>query len=280
MSDDNAGTMPDQPTKWLPNSSPAVRQRLRRRLDGGFRGPALGTILCVLTIGCWHAAVVLSDLPTVVLPAPAEVGVALIDLRWILAGDAAVTALTAGLGLTVGLVIGTVLAFFMAISRSAAAVILPYVVALRIAPLVAIAPLLFLWFGRGVPGKALLVTTITVFPITIASLDGLRSTPESYLTLLRSVGASTSMVFLHVRLPAAAPSVFAGIKNASTLAVIGAVVAEFVTLDAGIGYRVFETSTSLQTANSYAALAVLSGLGLLFYGIPSLLERAVRTRFN
>lgn len=280
MSDDTSRTVSDRPTRRDPNSLRAVRQRLRGRFDGDFRGPALGAMLCVLTVGCWQIVVVLSDLPSVVLPSPVEIGVALVDLRWILAGDAAVTALTAGLGLIAGLVIGTILAFFMSVSRSAAAVILPYVVALRIAPLVAIAPLLFLWFGRGIPGKVLLVTTLTVFPITIASLDGLRSTPESYLTLLRSVGASTATIFLHVRLPAAAPSVFAGVKNAATLAVIGAVVAEFVTLDAGIGYRVFETSTALQTAESYAALAVLSGLGLLFYGIPSLLERVARTRFE
>jgi len=218
--------------------------------------------------------------PAVVLPSPLEVGVALVDLRWTLAADAGTTALTAWLGLTAGLVVGSILAFVMAVSRPAAAVVLPYVVALRIAPLVAIAPLLFLWFGRGIPGKALLVTTLTVFPITIAALDGLRSTPESYLTLLRSVGASTTTVFFRVRLPAAAPSVFAGVKIAATLAVIGAVVAEFVTLDAGIGYRVFETSTTLRTAESYAALVALCVLGLGFYGVPALLERAVRSRFE
>jgi len=172
MSDDPARTVTDRSTRRLPDSSPEVRRRLRHWFDGGFRGSLLGVGLFALLIGCWQAAVVVSGLPAVVLPSPLEVGVALVDLRWTLAADAGTTALTAWLGLTAGLVVGSILAFVMAVSRPAAAVVLPYVVALRIAPLVAIAPLLFLWFGRGIPGKALLVTTLTVFPITIAALDG------------------------------------------------------------------------------------------------------------
>ncbi|MFC7232540.1 ABC transporter permease [Saliphagus sp. GCM10025308] len=162
-------------------------------------------------------------------------------------------------------------------SRSAARTILPYVVALRIAPLIAVAPLLFLWFGRGIPARALLVATLTLFPMTIATLDGLRSTPSAFLDLAASVGASSLETFLRVRVPAAAPSVFAGLKIAATLAVVGAVVAEFVTLRSGIGYRVFYSATRLETATSYAALAVLSLVGVGFYLLPALLERRIWT---
>jgi ABC-type nitrate/sulfonate/bicarbonate transport system permease component len=163
----------------------------------------------------------------------------------------------------------------MVASRPLARTVFPYVVALRIAPMIAIAPLLFLWFGRGIFIRAQLVTTLTVFPITIATVDGLRSTPSSYLALMQSVDASRAAVFLRVRVPAAAPSVFAGVKTAATLSVIGAVVAEFVTLDAGIGYRVFETAAFLQTTETFAALVVLAVLGNLFYLAPAILERAL-----
>lgn len=247
-------------------------------IDRGGAALAVG-FLAVGLVG-WHAATVALGLPSVVLPAPVEVAAAFVDLRWALVGDAAVTARTAGLGLAAGVGVGGALAFAMVRSRPAASVILPYVVALRIAPLVAIAPLLFLWFGRGLVGKTLLVSTLTVFPVTIAALDGLRSTPESYLALLRSVGASETAVFFRVRVPAAAPSVFAGLKIAATLSVIGAVVAEFVTLDAGLGVRVFESSNALRTAESFAALAALSALGLLFYLVPAALERVVGARFG
>jgi NitT/TauT family transport system permease protein len=147
------------------------------------------------------------------------------------------------------------------------------VVALRIAPLVAVAPLVFLWFGRGIPARALLVGTLTVFPMTVATLDGLRSTPRQYVALARSVAASPAAVFLRIRVPAAAPSVFAGLELAATLSVIGAVIAEFLTLRTGLGYRVFVTADRLQTADSFAALAALSLLGIAFFLAPRGLAR-------
>lgn len=272
--------MDDTPNRRVAATSPERRRNVLDRLGGEGRGRILAVGILVAFLVGWHAVTVLFDIPSIVLPPPMEVAAAIVDLRGVLLADAAVTATTAGLGLVAGVVIGAFLSFVMVASRPAASIILPYVVALRIAPLIAIAPLLFLWFGRGIPGKTLLVATLTVFPITIAALDGLRSTPEPYLTLLRSVGASTTDVFLRVRIPAAAPSVFAGLKIAATLAVIGAVVAEFVTLDAGLGFRVFDSSNALRTADSFAALVALSVLGLGFYAVPAALERVVDARFE
>ncbi len=272
--------MDDTSNRRVAPESPERRHTVVDRLGENGRGRALAAAIFVAFLVGWHGVTVLFDVPSIVLPSPMEVATAIVDLRGVLLADAAVTATTAGLGLLAGIVIGAVLSFLMVASRSAASVILPYVVALRIAPLIAIAPLLFLWFGRGIPGKTLLVATLTVFPITIAALDGLRSTPEQYLTLLRSVGASRTDAFLRVRIPAAAPSVFAGLKIAATLAVIGAVVAEFVTLDAGLGFRVFDSSNALRTADSFAALVALSVLGLAFYAVPAALERAVGARFE
>ncbi|MFC7214216.1 ABC transporter permease [Saliphagus sp. GCM10025334] len=238
-------------------------------------GPPLATLACVLAL--WQGVAVVYDVPTVILPTPIDVGAALVEGYPTLLADAAVTAATAALGLGGGAAVGLVLAFAMTRSRSATRTILPYVVALRIAPLIAVAPLLFLWFGRGIPARALLVATLTLFPMTIATLDGLRSTPSAFLDLAASVGASSLETFLRVRVPAAAPSVFAGFKIAATLAVVGAVVAEFVTLRSGIGYRVFYSATRLETATSYAALAMLSLVGVGFYLLPALLERRIWT---
>lgn len=226
-------------------------------------------------LAAWHAVVVYYGIPSIILPSPGDVGTALVETHPTLLGDAAITAVTAAIGLIVGGVVGAVLAFAMVHSRTVANTVLPYVVALRIAPLIAIAPLLFLWFGRGVPARALVVVTLTIFPITIATLDGLRQTPEAYLELMETVDASKTETFLYVRVPAAAPSVFAGLKIAATLAVIGAIVAEFVTLNAGLGYRVFETAAYLQTSETYAALVVLSLLGIVFYLVPVAIERLV-----
>lgn len=229
-------------------------------------------VLSVL-LGAWQLFVVLAGVPTVILPSPVEVGAAIVDALPILIADAAVTAATAGLGLVAGIAVGFVLAFAMTYSRTAAAVGHPFVLGLRIAPLVAIAPLLFLWFGHGIPARALLVSTLTVFPVTIASLDGLRAVPREYLDAARSVGASPLTVFVRVRVPAAAASVFAGIKLAGALSVVGAVVAEFVTLNAGLGYRIFRSSTTLQTPRMFAALVLLVVVGFAFYAWPALFEQ-------
>ena len=240
-------------------------------------GPPLVVLAALLA--AWQLATALLGVPSVVLPSPVEVAVAFAGLLPTLLSDAVVTAATAGLGLAAGVVVGLGFAFGMVASRSFESVAAPYVVALRIAPLVAIAPLLFLWVGRGIPARALLVATMTVFPVTIASVGGLRAVPSEYGDLAASVAAPPLRVFLRVRVPAAAPSVFAGVKLAAALAVIGAVVAEFVALDAGLGYRVFVTSTNLQTARTFAALAALAALGLVFYGAPAMVERRLgRTR--
>lgn len=243
-----------------------------RFVAGGKRAAPPAAVLALLLVA-WHAAVVVADVPTLIFPSPVDVATALAETYPVLLGDAAVTGLTAAAGLIAGGAVGFSLAFAMTYSRTATRTLLPYVVALRIAPLIAVAPLLFLWFGRGIPARALLVATLTLFPMTIATLDGLRQTPPAYLDLADSVGASRVETFLLVRVPAAAPSVVAGAKIAATLSVVGSVVAEFVTYDAGLGYRVFETATYLRTAETYAALVVLSGLGIGFYLVPVGVER-------
>ena len=236
--------------------------------------PALAVLAAGLA--AWEAVVVLTGVPALVLPSPVTVAATGVAEAPTLSGAAATTALTAAAGLALGVVVGTLLAFAMTVSRTAAAVVHPYVIALRVAPLVAIGPLVFLWLGDGVPARAMLVATLTVFPVTIASLDGLRSTPRGYLDLMRSVAAPRRATFLRVRVPAAAPSVFAGVKLAAALSVVGAIVAEFLTLRSGIGYRLFASSRALDTATTFAALAVVAGLGLVFYLVPAACEARIR----
>lgn len=226
-----------------------------------------------LVLAAWWATARLTALPTVVFPSPGDVAGALATHWPTLLDAAGVTAVTVALGVLGGASAGAGLAVAMAASETAATVARPYVVALRIVPAVAIAPLLFRWVGDGIPGRALLAATLAVFPVTIATYQGLGATPEEYVALARSVGASRPRQFLRVRLPAAAPHAFAGLKIATVAGVVGAVVAEFLTLDAGIGYRVFRASTYLQTARMVAALGVLAALGVGFYLAVALVER-------
>lgn len=230
-------------------------------------------VVAGVALVAWWVAVRTTALPAVVLPGPRDVGVALAENWPTLLEAAATTATTAGLGLLAGALVGGTLAMAMTASDTTADVVRPYVVALRVVPVIAVAPLLFRWFGDGLAARALLAAALAVFPVTIATYQGLRATPRQYLDLARSVGASAVEQYVRVRLPAAAPEAFAGLKIAAAAAVVGAVVAEFLTLDAGIGYRVFRASTRLQTARMLAALGVLALLGVGFYLLPAVVER-------
>ncbi|WP_251342526.1 ABC transporter permease [Haloplanus halophilus] len=227
----------------------------------------------VVVVGCWQWFVTATGVPEVILPSPVDVATAAVAARGTLLAATGVTAATAALGLVGGVVVGLTLAFAMVGSRAAAAILHPYLIALRIAPLIAVAPLVFLWIGDGVLSRAALVTTMTVFPVAIASVDGLRSVPREYTDLARSVRASPARTFLRVRVPAAAPSVFAGVKLAAALAVVGTVVAEFLTLQSGLGYRLFHTAEFLRTSATFATLGALTLLGLGFYLVPAAVER-------
>jgi len=246
--------------------------------SGGLVRTAVGYVwppaaVLVVVVACWQWFVTTTGVPAVVLPGPVDVGTAFLAARGTLFAAAGVTAMTAALGLAGGVVVGLTLAFAMVWSRAASAILHPYLIALRIAPLVAIAPLLFLWIGDGIVARATLVTTLTVFPVAIASVDGLRSVPREYVDLARSVRAPPVRTFLRVRVPAAAPSVFAGVKLAAALSVVGTVVAEFLTLQSGLGYRLFHTAEFLQTSTTFAALGTLTVLGLVFYLVPAVIER-------
>lgn len=228
-----------------------------------------------LVLVAWWATAQSAALPAVIFPSPGDVAGALVAHWPTLLAAAGVTAATAGLGVLSGALVGMVLAAAMAASETTATVVRPYVVALRVVPVIAVAPLLFRWFGDGIPARALLAAVLAIFPVTIGTYHGLRATPEEYLALARSVGASTPEQFLRVRLPASAPHAFAGLKIAAAAGVVGAVIGEFLTLDAGIGYQVFRASTYLQTALMVAALGVLAAVGVGFYLVPALVERRV-----
>lgn len=237
------------------------------------RAAPLVTGLAIVAV--WHWGVRATGVPELVLPGPAAVARALVATWPSLLADAAVTAATAVLGLALGGGAGLVLAFGMLRWRTVRAVSLPYVVGLRIAPVIAIAPLVFLWFGRGIVPRAVVVATLTQFPIAIGTLGGLRAVPREYLDVLRGVDAAEWQLFVYVRLPAAADSVEASARIAATLSLVGAVVAEFVTLRSGLGYRVYDAGFRLETAEMYAALVVLGLLGVCFYALPGACRRGL-----
>lgn len=246
--------------------------------DGLIGRLAPPAVVFVLLLAGWSVAA--TRTPSILLPAPAAVIGAMLAEPATFARATAVSLLTAVGGLLLGTAIGLGLAFVAVGSEPGRAVVEPTVVAFRIAPLTAIAPLVLLWFGTGIGVRILLVALMTTFPVTVASIDGLASTPRRYLDLLDSVGASGWQSFRAVRVPAALPSVFAGVKLGAALAVTGTVVAELLTLRGGLGVGVWRAGRLVRTAELFAYLLAVALFGVTFYGAVAAAEQAAVRRWG
>jgi NitT/TauT family transport system permease protein len=151
----------------------------------------------------------------------------------------------------------------------------PLVVLFQNVPKVALAPIFILWFGYDLTPKVTLIVVIAFFPVAIDMLAGLQSVEPSFVALMQSVGASRGEILLRVRIPHSLPHLMAGLKVAITFSVIGAIVGEFAGANAGLGYVIQFASTQLDTALVFAALVVVSVLGLLFYYVVEFFERTM-----
>ena len=149
----------------------------------------------------------------------------------------------------------------------------PLVVLFQNVPKVALAPIFILWFGYDLAPKVLLIVVIAFFPVAIDMLAGLQSVEPSFVALMRSVGASKGKIMLRVRIPHSLPHLMAGLKVAITFSVIGAIVGEFAGANAGLGYVIQFASTQLDTPLIFAALVVVSVLGLAFYYVVEFAEQ-------
>ena len=161
-------------------------------------------------------------------------------------------------------------------SRLLDRILTPLVVASQTVPVIALAPLLVLWLGYGALPRVVVCALIAFFPMAVTSLEGLRATDPQLLLLLRSVAARRRDVFWRVRVPGAAPFLAAGLRTGATLSLVGAVVAEWTGADRGLGYLVLSANARLATAQAFAAVLLITCIGLAVYGGVTLLERRVR----
>jgi NitT/TauT family transport system permease protein len=209
-----------------------------------------------------------------IVPAPTAVA----ERWWEIAADGSLlrhTAVTLREVLT-GLLIGIAAAFWMgygiAKSRIIAYTLTPYLVALQAIPIVAIAPLLILWFGSGIASKVIICALLVFFPTLVNTILGIRSIPPELRDLMHSLEATSLQTFWHLELPAALPILIGGLKVSATLSVIGAVVGEFVSASAGLGYLINFGRGVYDTPLVIAAVFTLTVLALTLYGLASWTE--------
>jgi NitT/TauT family transport system permease protein len=223
----------------------------------------------------WEAVARLNNLPPFILPRPQAVWTRAVGLL----ADGRLTyhtGITLGEvlgGLALGLATATIQGYAIARSRRLERTLTPYIVASQAVPIVAIAPLLVIWFGAGLRSKVLICALIVFFPILINTVVGLRSVEPDLRDLMRSLKASRWQTFTRLEVPAALPVWLGGLKVGATLAVIGAVVGEFVGADRGLGFLISFGRGQYDTALVFVAALTLVAIALALYGLVALLER-------
>jgi ABC-type nitrate/sulfonate/bicarbonate transport system permease component len=189
------------------------------------------------------------------------------------ARNALVTLFEAGAGLVIAAAVALLFAAAALHSRVLDRLLTPLVVVSQTIPVIALAPLLVLWIGYGAPPRVAICALIAFFPMAVTALEGFRATDPQLLLLLRSVGARRWDVFWRVHVPGAAPFLAAGLRTGVTLSLVGAVVAEWTGTDRGLGYLVLSANARMATTQEFAAVLVITLLGLAAYGAVVLLER-------
>ena len=233
--------------------------------------PPLATLVIVVT--GWQAYVTLRDVPEYLVPGPGAVLNRLAgDLRFFY-GQGLITLGEALLGLALGgglaVAGGVALAHSRALERS----VLPLAIALKVTPIVAVAPMFTIWFGFGMLPKVLIAALITFFPVLINAIIGFRAVNPGALDVLRSLDASPAAIFWKLRLPSALPYLFAALKVAITLSLIGAVVAEWSGSGDGLGRVILLAHSNLDLPTLFAGVWTLASLGIALTAAMSLLER-------
>ena len=252
-----------------------IQQRVHvvhRRISLRAFAPVLGILLILLL---WQIVTMLNLYPTFIIPTPISVVQRLIDVArdgrlW---SNTWTTVSQMLVGLGIGLSIGVLLGYVMAKSRALEDLLSPLVLAFQSTPVVAYAPLLVIWFGSGPTSKIITSALIVFFPMLMNTLIGVRTVPVSLRDLMRSLGATRWQMFSRLEVPSALPVLFGGLKVSAVLAVIGAVVGEFISADSGLGYLINRARYDYDTPLVFVAILMLAVIARLMYGAVAWLER-------
>jgi NitT/TauT family transport system permease protein len=229
-------------------------------------------IILVVLLIVWQGTVRALDLPPWLLPAPSDIA-ARFGRTSNLGYHTGMTVIEAFSGFVIAAIFGVGLSGGIVHSRFLERGLLPYIIVSNAIPIIAVMPLLTIWFGFGIIPKIVICAIISFFPIVTNTTRGLRSADYRVIEFMRSINATPVQVFLKVQLPSALPFIFAGFKIAASLALVGAVVAEFYSSDRGLGYLIITSATELRTDLLFVAITILAVLGVISFAVFGRLEQ-------
>jgi len=225
--------------------------------------PLLGAALLIVL---WHFYVVLFHVPAAVLPRPYAVLTSFIQNWRVIVSEGRVTLLASLYGFLLAFALGVPIAVAITSSRVLSLMFYPLLIATQSVPKVALAPLILIWLGTGITSKLAIAWLVAFFPIVVDTATGLRNTPEDLIDLAASVRANAFQTFCKIRFPAALPFIISGSKVAITLAVIGAVIGEFIGSNDGLGNLMLVANSQINMPLAFAALFGLAILGVSLLG--------------
>ena len=234
-------------------------------------GYGLSFVSFIVGLGLWELLVRLFDVPNFLFPAPSAIFEVYFtgDINWM--KHTLVTLKEALSGFAIGVVIGFVLAVAISLSDVLGRIIMPYVISLQVLPKVAIAPILYILLGFNNNSRIVLIVILTFFPIVINVSTGLTTVDKNLVHLLESLKAGRATIFYKVRLPNSLPYFFDGLRIAVSGALVGAIVAEFVSSSEGLGFLILNSQYTFNTTAAFGAFGILTILGLALYGSVVLL---------
>ncbi|MDZ4158816.1 MAG: ABC transporter permease [Anaerolineaceae bacterium] len=255
----------------------AIPEPQKRNLARWVRWHGRWVILlsALLALVLWQALILWGNFPSFILPAPLMVAERFLKAfsDGTLLRNAAVTLMEVVAGLVIGSLLATILGYLLAKFWVLERLLSPYLVASQAIPLVAIAPLLVIWFGPGMFSKILICSLIVFFPVLVNTVVGLRGVPQNLRDLMRSMRATPLQALRFLEIPASLPIFLGGLRIGATLSVIGAVVGEFVGADRGLGFLINVGRGQYDTALVFVAIFTLISMALALYGLVVLLEK-------
>lgn len=268
------------PTISVDSSSPfpppeaAAQPRLMRLLLAAWGDRFAPPLTFVALIAVWEAACRLFAIPSFLLPTPSAIVAAGLDIPpavWL--GHIGATLRVALMGYAAAIVVSIPLAVALVSSRFLSRTLYPILVVVQSTPIVAVAPIIVVTLGAADLPRVVITFLITFFPIVVSTVTGLQATPEELIELSRSLRAGRLREMLHIRLPFAVPYIFSALKISTTLAVIGAVVAEFVAAERGLGFFIAFSTSFFKIPQAFAGLVVLVALSLILFRLCAIVQR-------
>jgi putative hydroxymethylpyrimidine transport system permease protein len=231
-------------------------------------------ILTVILVSLWEWAARTGKVPSFIIPAPSKVIEMLIEqkqaLLWV---HTPATLKEALIGFAFALISGIAIALAMHLSKLVEKMLYPFVLFSQTIPIIALSPIFVLWFGYDIWSKIAVTVLVSFFPIVVSCYDGFKNIDQDYVDLLRSMGASRWKIFIKVEVPFSMPSLFSGIKLAIIYSIVGATIGEWLGASEGLGYYSRRMSGNLNAEGVFAAVLLLTILGMVLFSIAALIEK-------